>query len=1706
MRYHHELPLGIPGFAATPCGRLLQWVALWLLLAPAPGCLWGPALVVGIVASQDDSGSDLPPVPTLNIELVEPGQPCPPDATPPLEDGWREGPVAFKVELRPPTQGGTHCLKCYSLQAGRREEVPVRVYRRDGPPDDAQAFLPVDCTWSIPPDLPEPGETRWCVWNSQEDDITGEVALRVEWGGARSTSQSFIIDNSLVPTVEIVSDPTTDLSQSVFEPLDCTEPDSGFMNTFTVKFKLSGCDPPGDSATPAEGPVTLEVAAHVVSEEEGGEVVIPVETAGSESIPCVAGVVHELQWDSTLFFPDDRVKVLLEVTPRQLKLGDPQATEWFIVDNRKPRPVHVTPQVFPSDSSFHLIISGEGFSWPGEDNEGTVIWLLPRDKSAVKLLPHHSVPEDPEHDEWLQGPTSLEVDARSEELGLLDHVGPLDICVQNPNGRSTLLPAWVSVGPSRSSDIGPFYRLEGEPLEVAIGHFVPDGAEPPDPALEHPDVAVIYGDRPAVKLFGGDGTGTFPEQWIVSLTSPNPRPMALAPVPLGDGRTGALVATPDTVELLSAGPERGKFSSRVVMDGLAPETDARDLVVHDFNGDGVPDLAVSGYFQSIVEVFLGTGLGDEMQWPHRTSPFYISSVRSLAAADFTLDEMGWADLVVLGEQGGIGTLFLHFSVGNSGFTPEPWASLQLPEDARLVTARDDASFNSGDSIPDLHVTRNMSGLKVLVGWNKDERHWYFEKQTRESAPLGRDPRGLAIVQLPRNRPAEGDNSQTRILWDTALVGQEYFNCAYSDPDGVTVDSKRGYLLPGQARGLAMADVNHDGIEDAVAVSSDPPALTVLLANRPCEVGEGEPDYYDVQAEPFHYPLGCFAGENPALDPDVSGQACGRVGPETDTWFIVTHDTNTAETVIRLVDPRTLAPLGEHRYLGLGDRVPQVADLDLDGADDLVIPDRSEGTIDYVRNEGGAGSTDGRLFPDKPEPGFVLDLASLDESVIPLDLWVLMTDPENPEMPMIRRLAFANLDDNPYPEIVAPLTVDGPEDDPATIENERFTRDYVVVLFNVADPARETLPPSERIRFYRTADDPRHVVVANINGDAALDLALACEGQDATYGNCVHLLFGNPKATGQGSLFFDSESSGPDIIPPVTLKGYENHDTAGKYGPWEVEFVEVDSRPPDPSTSDARLWRRSTWIIVSNNRTVSAYAMPPDGLDPADPTTWPEAEVIVNAKVGVDPENILVADLCPGMEGLEAIVTDEDGHRLYLIHSENTPGLPRRWVYTTIPTGRTPKGLSLLGEERDNPHVCTVTAGDREIEIYEREASGCGYSRVKRVSLDPPEKSGGTLGLSVWRDADGAWLVASVVEDHDSMTKDPAVDLLSFPQDSSREKLVEAGAAASTVARHRKCFPGILTIQGILIGDVVGDAARPDLILAGVSGDGRSTEVLCCRDLEGYGEVSGGPCVAVEGEGLSPCLELPDATAGLPLVDWDLLGTRGPVTWVVAATSRGVYLLEIDRESGQGFIRSQTPSGRYQNIVQIAARNLRGEDSGPGDSFVAVMQEHALAAETFPFNEPLLVWEDTQSLGAVGVSDLDDDGLDDVVVVNALESTLNVFLAQDPRGRSFGPRASESYFEFVSPVELCFLDRNGDGVRDVALAGRDGSVLTFLGNRDGSFRGTRGAYSGPNVEALRAVDFDGDGRGELLVSGAVPGLVILAPQVETRNEALTTDTR
>ncbi|MBI4582883.1 MAG: VCBS repeat-containing protein [Planctomycetes bacterium] len=675
----------------------------------------------------------------------------------------------------------------------------------------------------------------------------------------------------------------------------------------------------------------------------------------------------------------------------------------------------------------------------------------------------------------------------------------------------------------------------------------------------------------------------------------------------------------------------------------------------------------------------------------------------------------------------------------------------------------------------------------------------------------------------------------------------------------------------------------------------------------------------------------------------------------------------------------------------------------------------------------------------------------------------------------RVMAAASLDaGNPLPDLIIPIT----------LRKKEAIEDFVAVVLNPGVAVRS-------LSFYRTLDDPRGVAVANLNGDRAPDLLVACEGASAN-GNKIHLLFGDPKNPGR---FFDKDSNDPDAIPPVELPGIEK--TNG-----EVEVVATDNNPfmagelATPfivNDQNEPQWPQAQWIVASNAGVVSLYR---NLIKPGDTPTalsfdGPHLLLSETTDRSGDPEDILVFDLFANPAGLLdlAILDEGTGELVFLKNVEDHRCNKILFCSAGNFDVGSPQGTALFRDANGDLILAVLSRSEAAIFLFkqgERDLETT-YTPVARLPLEDPDRVGEPGGFAAARGHDGNVWVASLVEDGDRNSGKPAVDLVLFPAGLTREAIANFGSPKSNALLRRIRFqdPQHQPLS-LSLGNLSGLDKPMDLAVLETAGilslypiPGPDLEVLNRYELFNFSE---------------------------PLVDWKVVpGASGPAV-LAAATAREMALIEL-------LLPPQTSKRMWSassnsSFLQIAPFWLRPQKDLSRDLYLAAIVEDRISRvkksvvveragkNALPDHQELSLAGQQPDL--IGAHDLNADGSDDLIVVDGSAQTLSVFLSSPAAaGIAFAENTVAEYSgesRLVSqPVDLGFGQFNGDAWIDVALGLRNGDILLFAGNGTGNFIRPPRAYAGPNLEGIRPLDLDGDGLDEIIASAGVPGLVILSGQ-------------
>jgi hypothetical protein len=233
------------------------------------------------------------------------------------------------------------------------------------------------------------------------------------------------------------------------------------------------------------------------------------------------------------------------------------------------------------------------------------------------------------------------------------------------------------------------------------------------------------------------------------------------------------------------------------------------VAVADFNGDGIPDMAVANYNyegSGSVTVLLGNGDGT-----FRSAPDLLTGIwsESPVVADFNCD--GVADLAIVNDLNGSLSIFL--SNGDGKF--RTGAS---PSTGKYPTSAAVGDFN-GDGKPDLAVANyGANTLTILLG-NGDGTF----TPAKLSPATGSEPGTVAVSDF------NGDGKADLVVWNS---GDSTLTLLLGKGDGTFTPAGKNAIPLTWIRSVIVGDFNGDGIQDLAVSDNDDnlPGIVVLLGN------------------------------------------------------------------------------------------------------------------------------------------------------------------------------------------------------------------------------------------------------------------------------------------------------------------------------------------------------------------------------------------------------------------------------------------------------------------------------------------------------------------------------------------------------------------------------------------------------------------------------------------------------------------------------------------------------------------------------------------------------------------------------------------------------------------------------------------------------------------------------------------------------------
>jgi hypothetical protein len=278
--------------------------------------------------------------------------------------------------------------------------------------------------------------------------------------------------------------------------------------------------------------------------------------------------------------------------------------------------------------------------------------------------------------------------------------------------------------------------------------------------------------------------------------------------------TGGIASPTGTVSFLDTSNGNSELSSAPVGSGtvalnwmssstLSAPGEPFQVAVGDFNGDGIPDMAVSDDFAKKIRVFLGKGDGTFTAKPNPAA----CEQATIVVADLNGD--GNADLALACQPNGT---LIQILLGNGDGTFK--TALNVNTSAEF-TSMAVGEFN-GDGIPDLVLTDwSANSVTVLLG-NGDGTF-----TAEEPIPAGIDPQWVAVGDF------NGDGKQDLAV---ANYSTNSMTILLGNGDGTFTTAP---TPPGQFAGpwqVVVGDFNGDGKEDLAVTNIWTEFSSLLLGN------------------------------------------------------------------------------------------------------------------------------------------------------------------------------------------------------------------------------------------------------------------------------------------------------------------------------------------------------------------------------------------------------------------------------------------------------------------------------------------------------------------------------------------------------------------------------------------------------------------------------------------------------------------------------------------------------------------------------------------------------------------------------------------------------------------------------------------------------------------------------------------------------------
>jgi len=356
----------------------------------------------------------------------------------------------------------------------------------------------------------------------------------------------------------------------------------------------------------------------------------------------------------------------------------------------------------------------------------------------------------------------------------------------------------------------------------------------------------------------------------------------------------------------------------------------QSVAVGDFNGDGLPDLAIANFNSGTVSVLMNTTTAGATAPSFAPQVTFVvgvfSNAYSVAVGDFNGD--GRPDLVVTDYLNhSVSVLLNTTAVGATvpSFAPQVFFGVGVNPSSVAV-----ADVN-GDGRPDLIVTnRNDDTVSVLMN-TAAAGATAPSFATQVTFAVGTEPQSVAVGDF--NGDGRPDIAVANVGGTTVSV---LLNTTAAGATAPSFAPQQIFTAGASPYSVAVGDFNGDGKPD-LAVVSDTGSASVLLnttATGATTASFAPQHTFAVGANPFSVVVGDFNGDG---KPDLA------VASEGDNAVTVLLDTTAAgATAPSFAGPQTFTVGGAPKSVAVGD-------FNGDGRPDLAVANYSDGTVSVLLN-------------------------------------------------------------------------------------------------------------------------------------------------------------------------------------------------------------------------------------------------------------------------------------------------------------------------------------------------------------------------------------------------------------------------------------------------------------------------------------------------------------------------------------------------------------------------------------------------------------------------------------------------------------------------------------------------------------------------------------------------------------------------------------